>query len=630
MCGIAGLINENNIDEEYLFKINNSLLNRGPNHQDTWIDRKRNFCFLHTRLSIIDLSSNGNQPMKSQSENILITFNGEIYNHLEIRDKIIKKKGKFNWKSSSDTETVLEAIDLWGLDETLKIIDGMYAFCIYDYRKNTFYLARDKFGEKPLYYGFNHGVFLFGSDLNFLKKHSSLNKELDYEAINYFLKLSYIPSPLTIFKNFKKLIAGSYLKISNSNMKTELISYWSVEKNLVTKSNLQNKSELDYVNECDEVLKKSILSRTLSDVPIGAFLSSGVDSALITALIKSHTNKKVNTFTLGYEGKFDDETKHAELISKQLNTNHNELSVNFENIFETILDIPKSYSEPFADSSQIPTMLISKFAKKKVSVVLTGDGADEIFGGYNRYVWIDRLSKISNINKKFLIILLNIIEKMSILGKDKYDTKLKIHKLISILSSSDVQQMYNLSIFYDYEKNLLKNDDLSQTNFFDFSNLNISNLNNIEKMMLTDTKYYLSDDILCKVDRASMNYSLESRAPYLSQELFDFANSMPSGLKINKKKNKYLLRKVLEKYLPKKLILNQKRGFSIPLGYWMKNKMKKWCYNSIFENNSFSKKNFNIKVLSKIWEDHQNGKIDRSKILWNIVILNNWIKEWEI
>ena len=481
MCGIAGLINDKNIKESYLNKVINNLYNRGPDNQDIWLDNKRNFCFIHTRLSILDLSDNGNQPMRSQSENILITFNGEIYNHLEIRDKINKIKKNFNWKGSSDTETVLEAIDLWGIKQVLKILDGMFAFCIYDYEKNNFFLARDKFGEKPIYYGFNNGIFSFASDLNFLKDHNSFNKELNYDAINFFLRLSYIPSPHSIFKKFKKLLPGSFLKISNKNMKTELFSYWSVENNLTTKPEKNDFTEKNYISICDSILKKNIINRTLSDVPIGAFLSSGVDSALIVSLIKNYTNKNLSTFTLGYKDYYNDETKHAALISKTLGTDHNELKVSYENIFDVIEQIPKIYSEPFADSSQIPTILISKFAKKKVSVVLTGDGGDEIFGGYNRHVWITKLNKISKINKKIILMILNIYKNINFFGIKNEELISKLNKLICILKSNDIHKMYLSTIFYDYENDLLKSDEHKYDNFFDINHSAYQHLNEEKK-----------------------------------------------------------------------------------------------------------------------------------------------------
>ena len=327
MCGIGGLINDKNISASYLENMVYQLGSRGPDHKDIWIDQKRNFSFVHTRLSILDLTSNGNQPMRSNSGNLLITFNGEIYNHMQIRDEINKKK-KISWKSSSDTETVLEAVDFWGVEEVLKILDGMFAFCIFDYKQDCFYLAKDKFGEKPLYYGWNNEVFIFGSDLNILKNHTCFDKTIDYLALNYFLKLSYIPSPFTIFKNMKKLVAGSFLKISNKSLKSDLHNYWSVEKNFNNKLfNNEKKNEEDYINECNIILRKSVISRTLSDVPIGTFLSGGIDSALITSIIQSNTKKKLNTFTLGYEGDFQDETFQASLIAKELKTDHTEIKI---------------------------------------------------------------------------------------------------------------------------------------------------------------------------------------------------------------------------------------------------------------------------------------------------------------
>ena len=510
------------------------------------------------------------------------------------------------------------------------MLDGMFAFCIFNYKENSFFLARDKFGEKPLYYGLNQDTFLFGSDLNFLKNHKSFNKELNYDSINYFLRLSYIPSPYSIFKNFKKLKPGSYLKINYSKMKIELYSYWSIERDLDMISYQDTFKEKDYILRCDKILKNNIISRTLSDVPIGAFLSSGIDSSLIASLITYYTDKKLSTFTLGYKDYYNDETKRAELISKKLGTDHNEFKVSYENIFDTIIQIPKIYSEPFADSSQIPTILISKFARNKVSVVLTGDGGDEIFGGYNRHVWISKLNKFSKINKKIILSFLNFYKKINFLGMNNDDLKSKLNKLMNILKSKNIQEMYLSSIFYDYEKMFFENNESKFSDFFDLNNPIFSNLNDEKKMMLLDTKYYLSDDILCKVDRASMNHSLESRAPFLSQELFDFGKSLPNEFRVSKTINKYLLRKVLEKYLPKNLISNNKKGFSLPLGYWMRNKLKDWSYNCLFEKSSFSTLNFDQTVVNKIWNEHQNGKIDRSKILWNIIVLNNWMKEWRI
>ena len=627
MCGIAGLINDKNINVSYLKNMVHQLGSRGPNYRDIWIDQNRNFSFVHTRLSILDLTNNGNQPMRSSSGNLLITFNGEIYNHMQIRNKINNNK-KISWKSSCDTETVLEAIDMWGLQETLKILDGMFAFCVYDYKQDCFYLAKDKFGEKPIYYGWNNEVFIFGSDLNILKNYPFFDKAIDYLALNYFLKLSYVPSPFTIFKNMKKLPPGSFLKISNNSFKTELYNYWSVEKNFDNKIVNNKKNEADYINECHAILKKSVISRTLSDVPIGTFLSGGIDSALITSIITSNTKKKLNTFTLGYEGDFQDETLQARLIANELKTDHNEIKVNFNNILETINEISNTFSEPFADSSQIPTMLISKQAKKQVSVILTGDGADELFGGYNRYRWIDKIDSLSLINKTIFKKFLNLIPKKIFSKFFSNDYVLKLDKLKNIINFDDIEQMYLSTIFHDYDETLMPTE--TENNIFNLKKNDVSKMNLIEKMMMMDTKYYLSDDILCKVDRSSMKYSLETRAPYLNEELLNFAINLPYEYKVRKKINKYLLRQVLNIYIPKKFIDNQKKGFSIPIGYWMRNKLKNWCESILFSKNSFASINLNSLIIKKIWQEHQSKSHDRSKILWNLIILNLWAKEWNI
>ena len=629
MCGILGILTKkfSNIEiEKTSLEILNLQKHRGP-------DKKRitrineNLIFGHNRLSIQDLSENGNQPMYSKSKNLLITFNGEIYNHFEIRKNFSSK----NWNSNCDTETIINSIENYGLNKTLNMIEGMFAFGYFDKIKNKIYLARDRFGEKPLYYYKHKDIFAFSSEITPLTKINGFEKELDENSILSFLKYSYISSPNSIYKYIHKLEPGTILEINlekfhSEHTYTESYKWFDLFKSVKnSKKKIINNFNEAKIN-LEKKLSNAVKKQMISDVPIGSFLSGGVDSSLITALMQKHSEKKVETFSIKFENSEYDESKYAKKVSQELNTNHNELLVSQKDVLDTIENINNIYGEPFGDSSQVPMYLLSKFTKEKVTVSLSGDGADELFCGYSRYKYINtawKIYKIFNLKNKSIYTLLN-----------KIPLKF-LNTLINTLSFSRIPQLNDkISKFRSLTNNITEPDDMY---FRLISNLDIKikdeklNLNFLnyeirEKMMLSDSLNYLSDDILCKVDRAAMKNSLETRLPFLDKEIFEYAWQLPLEFKIKSNETKHILKKILENYLPKNLIYRPKMGFSLPMNDLLNGDLKEVLQDSL---GYFKKQNFQFLEKINLNEIQNNNIYDARKnsLLWNIIILSNWLKK---
>lgn len=640
MCGIFGLVdnyNENLID---LDKVKQSIQRRGPDHQGQWFSENKKVKFLHTRLSILDLSKNGNQPMMSSNGKFIITYNGEIYNFHKLKKKIENEKNFMNWKSNSDTEVLIELINNYGLEKAVKLLDGMFSFGLYDKKNNKVYLVRDRFGEKPLYYGYINKTFFFSSDLSFIKMHNfSSMTSLNYEAINLMAKYSYIPTPLTIYKNIFKLEPGTILKINlSSNLSFNKINYFENEKSETQlKSNdLIDFKEEDLVNYLEKTLNYSVKNRMISDVPIGCFLSGGLDSSLIAALMQKNNNKKIKTFSIGQSDERFNELKYARDIASYLGTEHYEFKVDGDDLLNVIENSNNVYSEPFADSSQIPSVILSNKVRQHVKVALSGDCGDELFGGYNRYLYylkygrliisLPKLIKLiisktfSSIKPQSYNAFLNLISKnknVSYNFGDKFHKGLE--KLQRINSSNDFY--YSMISEWEDHDNIFitksKNDPVN-----DYIN-SISSVEFLNKMMTVDKKYYMSDDILCKVDRASMYSSLETRVPFLSKEISNFSDCLSSRYKIRDGKSKYIIRKVLEKHIPLKLIDRPKMGFSIPLDNYLRNELKSWA-NDLINSKSLYDDYFEIKKLKRLWKEHLYGSRNWTTKLWPILTFISW------
>lgn len=648
MCGIAGLINNReNSFIEINKKIRNmvqSLNHRGPDNSDIWVNDKKTIALGHSRLSILDLTKNGSQPMLSSSGRNIITYNGEIYNHQEIR-RIISQNKNINWSSNTDTETLIESIELFGIDETLKKINGMFAFGVLDKYENKLYLVRDKIGEKPLYYTYSKNIFLFASELSAITSPNLFDVNYDINAINMFLKYQYVPSPYSIFNKIYKLQPGHLMSIDlKENFTDENIQikqWWNLKK-IINKSKSKEYDASKSIIGLNKAIENAVHSQMISDVPIGSFLSGGIDSTLVTSIMNKYSKNKLKTFTIGLKDKTYDESIYAKKIANFLQTEHNEYIIDENELLNNITNIIQSFDEPFADSSQIPTYLISKYAKEEVSVVLTGDGGDEFFGGYNRYLWSEPVLNILRVKPRIIRYLMGNLINISPellnkfffnIYKNLIDNKVNVQNLHNKLNKvayrlKNIKDPNDLHISLVTEWNL--SDDLFKNNLSIIDkSLNfqkIETLNEIENMMYNDSINYLPDDILYKVDRSSMQHSLETRAPLLDQSVIEKSWEIPFDLKINTKNKtgKNILKKILNNYIPKNLYERPKMGFSIPLSSWFRGKLKDFTYDTLLSQNLFIHDYFDKRIISKYLDEHLSNKKDWQYRLWSLIVLQIW------
>ena len=658
MCGISGFILKRankKLGLEILQKMVSSLSHRGPDNKGFWNNHEQTQFVGHTRLSILDLSANGSQPMLDSTQRYVIIYNGEIYNHNYLRNYLHKNySANIKWNSTSDTETLIQCIYYMGIEKSLKLIDGMFAFALFDNKKNTLTLVRDRFGQKPLYYGWVNNNFVFASELKAIKSFSGFNNELNLNSLSLYFKFMYIPAPHTIYKDIYKLRPGhmlnislqeKYLKIDKTNnfQSKNFIykSWWSLEQQIKLSKNKSYSNNIEMRDQLSLALSNSVKDQLISDVPIGCFLSGGIDSSTITSIMSDVSSSKISTFSVGINNLNYDESKYAKIISNYLNTDHNEIFLSEKELTDSIHDIPEIYDEPFADSSQIPTLLISKFAREKIKVVLTGDAGDELFGGYNRYVWA---TKSWNIIKylpfsirrsisKFLLklpsnfnqILINIVIRFFKFDIDKSSSLIKLNKFLQKLETiENLDDMYFSLIveWKNYEKIL--SSEVTTNEFSEFLEPDIS-LSYQEKMMFWDSQTYLPDDILCKVDRASMSVGLESRLPFLGNEVVDVAWSVPLNRKINNENTKIILREVLAQYLPDNLYNRSKMGFSIPIGDWFKNQLKELVYDNLSKSNLQKHNILNFKTIENTINDHMLNNYNNQHKLWSLLMFQLWL-----
>ena len=649
MCGILGLIHSYNysISFDDFKDINKLNAHRGPDdNNELNISLKNYFVKIgHTRLSIQDLSSLAKQPMKSFSERYLISFNGEIYNHKKLRKEIDKKK-LIKWKTNSDTETLVNLFEIYEFADCIQMIEGMFSFILIDLKENYIYFCRDLSGEKPLYIQFNNNFIAAASDLNSIKSIDGFEKNINQISLQNYLQYNYIPYPKTIFEGTYKLPPASFLKIDLNKFKLKkfnsfssltkdnacLFDYWwklNIDRNYFKKFN-------DFeINEfVHQKIKKSISNQLISDVPLGAFLSAGTDSSLIVSMMQQlQTNTK--TFTIGYENEDYDESNESKKIAQYLSTDHTSYNFSNDEIIRFIKDSKTIFSEPFADSSQLPTLLVSKIAKEKVKVALTGDGGDELFGGYNRYIYANKYWKLfSFFNPTLRKYLINILLKNSPEYFYKLLTKLSginlnkisISKISSKLSKINNEMSYYNSLTREWNKddNIIK---FVHKTSIDKRIEDIFNNKEYlfeEKMMISDFFTYLPDDILCKVDRSTMFYSLESRAPFLNKDIIEIAFNLPLKYKLNNGKSKIILKDILSKYLPGHLISNKKKGFGVPIGDLMKDQLKNWT-RDILSKDACSKHGFfNSQTVSNTVENHLSGKENNQFKIWSLIQFNLW------
>jgi asparagine synthase (glutamine-hydrolysing) len=620
------------------------LVHRGPDDSGVCVDSESGVALGFRRLSIIDLSPAGHQPMQSASGRYVIVFNGEVYNSAELRADLEIKGCKF--RGHSDTEVMLAAFSEWGLEPAVKKFVGMFAFALWDRRERVLHLVRDRLGIKPLYYGWAKKTFLFGSELKALRAHPDFVPEINRDALALQARHDYIPQPHSIYKGIFKLPPGCILSLRASAEPTAErptpVAFWSA-RDIWTQGALNpfKGSEKEAVDELEKRLKDSVRLRMISDVPLGAFLSGGIDSSVVVALMQAQSSRPVKTFTIGFCEDEYNEAKEAKKVAAHLGTDHTELYVTPEEAQAVIRKLPTLYDEPFSDSSQIPTFLVSELTRRSVTVSLSGDGGDELFGGYDRYFlarevwkWMRRLPVSSRRTLARLLTSCDIQTYDRFLGILKRSRKQpgsvghRIHKLAEVLILESPQALYRRIVSHwkqpdqiirgASEPKTILSDETLAADIPEFSS----------RMMFLDLVTYLPDDILTKVDRASMGVSLEARVPILDHRVVEFAACLPLSLKIRKGKSKWALRKVLDRYVPRELVERPKMGFAIPVGSWLRGPLREWAENLLNERRIKQEGYLAAKTIREVWAEHLSGKRNWQYLLWDVLMFQAWREQW--
>lgn len=644
MCGLTGFWVRDGIGagnaENWLKRMAKTLEHRGPDDTGLWFDEDAGVGLAHRRLAILDLSPAGHQPMHSSSGRYVIVFNGEIYNYAVLRAELASIRQITRWRGHSDTEVLLTAIEEWGLEKALRRCVGMFAFALWDKYQCALILARDRFGEKPLYYGWQWMAgrlfFLFGSELKALSAHPAFHPEIDQSALADFMRFSYVPTPRSIYRGIFKLPPGTWFNVEPEGVP---IPYWSLPEVIKLRQQAPFVGTLsEAVDAAEHVLGMAIAGQRIADVPLGAFLSGGVDSSAVVALMQSQSMQPVRTFTIGFTEARYDESEHARLVARHLGTEHTEWRVTPNEAREVIPRLPRIYDEPFADSSQIPTIIVSQLARSHVTVALSGDGGDEVFGGYNRYKWARFFRQLP---RPLRILASGVLESFSPMQWDKLYEKLdtvlpqllkirmagdKASKIALILKECGSAGFYRRLVSTWDDPGALVigaidgNDHLFANHWATLADLDSDE----HRMMALDTVTYLSDDILCKVDRAAMGVSLETRVPMLDHRLVEFAWSLPLSYKIRAGQGKWLMRRVLDRYVPSTLINRPKMGFGFPLDDWLRGPLRDWAEDLLDESRMHQAGFLRPEIVQQIWTEHLSGRRNWQDKLWAVLMFQGW------
>jgi asparagine synthase (glutamine-hydrolysing) len=647
MCGIAGFIG-GRFDHggqgarAVLARMTGAIAYRGPDSAGAWLEPEHRLALGHRRLAILDLSTAGEQPMTSRSGRFVTVYNGEIYNHLELRERLSGP-----WRGHSDTETLLAAIEAWGVGEALKQCAGMFALALWDREEKRLILARDRLGEKPLYYGWQsdgaEAAFLFGSELKAIAAHPAFRREIDREALTLFARFNYVPAPHSIYAGIAKLPPGSFLTLRSGEKTPAVTAYWSAAE--VAASGASAPLDVgpeEATDALERVLSKAVSQQMISDVPLGAFLSGGVDSSTVVALMQAQSSRPVKSFSIGFHESDYNEAEHAGAVARHLGTDHTELYVRPEDALAVIPSLPSIYDEPFADASQVPTLLVSRLARREVTVALSGDGGDELFAGYNRYRlaahnW-NRISKVprplrraaarglsalspEQWNKVAGVLAPILPSALRLAGPGE-----KVHKAARGLASGSADELYQglVSSWPDPGGIVIGGSEPPTLGPETLGRL--GGLGTCERMMALDMLTYLPDDILAKVDRAAMSVSLETRVPLLDHRVVEFAWRLPLDLKLRGGESKWVLRQLLYRHVPRALIERPKMGFGIPIGAWLRGPLKDWAEALISEGRLAGEGYFRPGPIRAAWDAHQSGRANMQYPLWAILMFQSWLE----
>jgi asparagine synthase (glutamine-hydrolysing) len=612
-----------------------AIVHRGPDDVGLWVEPQGRVAFGHRRLSIIDLTDAGKQPMISANGRWVIAYNGEMYNTSAIRELL----GEMKFRGHSDTEVLVEAFAQWGVEATISRINAMFAFAAWDMQENELWLARDRFGEKPLYYGWHGNVLLFGSELKALAAVEGFSPDIDRQALGMLIRKISIPAPSTIYKGIKKLAPGSLLRIRGGQERSEPVRYWEPATE-ASNTAVRAPRGGEVVDELEELLTSVVKSRMESDVPLGAFLSGGVDSSTVVALMQKSSTQQVKTFTIGFSEAGYDESPHAKAVAQHLQTDHTELKLTATDALAVIPKLPRIYDEPFADSSQIPTYLVSALAREHVTVALSGDGGDELFGGYDRYRVFDRLQKYRGKVPSGLLKLSGqalgslSVETWNKIGHSpiatiapksvRVRTGERVHKLSKLLQSRGDGDLYEQLLSVNSDPASLVIGYVEQGSGIERT----FHRSNFEDAMMTDTYDYLPDDILVKVDRASMAVSLEVRVPLLDPDVFSFAWGLHPDDRVKNGIGKWPLRQLLNRYVPAEIVERPKMGFGVPINKWLRNELRDWASELLDGQLLKEQGYFHAELIVRMWDEHVSETADRSTELWPILMFQAWLQEW--
>lgn len=643
MCGITGFLGDGTLRSEdarvLLQRMTDLLRHRGPDGEGFWQSPDGIVNLGHRRLSVIDLTPTGGQPMSTPDGRFVLSFNGEIYNSRELRSEL--ELAGWEFRGSSDTEVLLYGLVQWGVETTLKRLNGMFAFALWDSREKLLYLARDRFGEKPLYYGWHAGVFLFGSELKAFTPHSAFRREIDPEVLALFMRFNYVPWPHCIYRNTWKLGPGHYLCVKAGQRPGQPRVYWSLAETVQKRQLLDlNPRDPALVDMLDKALRRAVRLRMVADVPLGAFLSGGIDSSTVVALMQAQSSRPVRTFTIGFWEAPYNEADDAAKVARHLGTEHHEVYLSSRECLDVIARLPQIYDEPFADSSQIPTTLVSEFTRRHVTVALSGDAGDELFGGYNRYFWSARIwPRLARLPTGLRRRLAELARRASPAQWDQWfdlanrfvPNRLrvrgggeKLHKLAKGLYAQSAADLYRSFVSqWDPPSAVLMQG--AEPPFLEDRIRELPpGLHFVERMMFLDTLTYLPSDILCKVDRASMSAGLEARVPLLDNDIAELAWSLPIQTKIHNGIGKWPLREVLHRYVPRELFERPKTGFGIPIGDWLRGPLREWAEEA-FGWESLAKGGFfRPDVVRAQWAEHLSGKSNNQHSLWGVLMFQAW------
>lgn len=643
MCGIAGFYGSHMSGDMARFvacRMANAIRHRGPDDLGSWVNQACGVALSQCRLAILDLSSAGHQPMTSASGRYTFVFNGEIYNFQELREELATAHD-IRWRGHSDSEVLLAAFDEWGVAGTLPVLNGMFAFAAWDREERVLYLARDRMGEKPLYYSWQKGTLVFGSEIKALLAYPGFYASLSRDALALFFRHSCIPAPYTIYQDVWKLPPATYAKISSQHTTTRPVAYWSAREAVDAAQCEQiDVRDDDVIEALDLLLGDAVQLRMISDVSLGAFLSGGIDSSLITALMQARSTKPVRSFSIGFCEDRYNEASNAKAVAQHLGTDHTELYVTPAEALDVIPSLSTIYDEPFSDSSEISTYLLARLTRQHVTVALSGDGGDELFGGYNRHVWVGRVWKaIGWLPAPARAALARAITAVAPQHWDKLFYNLgsvlpdvlqhrlpgaKLHKLAGALSAADVANFYRAVTSHWTDKESLVLGAVEPITQLTESECWTGSKGCAEQMMFLDSVTYLPDDILVKVDRATMAASLEGRIPYLDHRVFDFAWKMPLRLRLRRGRGKWILRKILARYVPPTLTDRPKTGFEVPIDSWLRGPLRDWAEALLDERRLSREGILNPTAVRQRWTEHLSGRCNWQHHLWDVLVFQMW------